>query len=53
MKVKVINKYRDKDTMEICEVGTIIDYPKERADHLIANGWVEKVKVNKKKENKE
>ena len=39
MKVKVINKYRDKETMQIVPAGTIIpDMKKERFDEIQSVG---------------
>lgn len=39
MKVKVINKYRDKETMQIVPAGTIIpDMRKERFDEIQSAG---------------
>lgn len=39
MKVKVIKRYVDKHTKEMMEVGTVKDYPDERAEELIKHRY--------------
>lgn len=48
MKVKVLKKFRDKDSLEIQEVGTVVEYKDERAEFLSNLGYVEEVKEEKK-----
>lgn len=48
MKVKVLKKFRDKDSLEIQEVGTVVEYNNERAEFLSNLGYVEEVKEEKK-----
>lgn len=40
MKVEVIKRYVDRDTKDIMEIKTKHDYPDERADELISEGYV-------------
>lgn len=48
MKVKVLKKFRDKDSLEIQEVGTVVEYDNERGEFLSNLGYVEEVKEEKK-----
>lgn len=47
MKVKVIVRYVDRETHEMCDPGEIKEYSKERADELINGGYVVKYKATK------
>lgn len=47
MKVKVIVRYVDRETHEMCNLGEVKDYPKERAEELINGGYVAKYKATK------
>ena len=44
MKIRVLKKFRDKDSLEIHEQGDIVEYPLERAKFIISLGFAEKVK---------
>lgn len=39
MKIEVTKRYVDRMTKAICEEGTVLDYPDERARELIASGY--------------
>lgn len=39
MKVEVTKRYVDRMTKAVCEEGTVLDYPDERAMELIASGY--------------
>ena len=41
MKVTVIKRYRDVDDWQHKEVGQVLQYPQERAMHLIEKGVAE------------
>ena len=41
MKVTVIKRYRDVDDWKHKEVGQVLEYPEERARHLIGKGVAE------------
>lgn len=47
MKIKVTKRYNDKYTHITCEVGEIKEYPTERANEIISNGYAEEVKPKK------
>lgn len=47
MKVKVIVRYVDRETHEMCDLGEVKEYPKERAEELIKNGYAVKYKPTK------
>lgn len=44
MKIRVLKKFRDKDSLEIHEQGDIVEYPLERAKFIISLGFAEEVK---------
>lgn len=44
MKIRVLKKFRDKDSLEIHEQGDIVEYPLERAKFIISLGYAEEVK---------
>lgn len=44
MKIRVLKKFRDKDSLEIHEQGDIVEYPLERANFIISLGYAEEVK---------
>lgn len=44
MKIRVLKKFRDKDSLEIHEQGDIVEYPLERANFIISLGFAEEVK---------
>jgi len=44
MKVKVIVRYVDRETHEMCDLGEVKEYLKERAEELINGGYVVKYK---------
>ena len=48
MKVKVIVKYVDRETHEMCDINEVKEYPKERAEELIKGGYVVKYKATEK-----
>lgn len=48
MKVKVIVRYVDRETHEMCNLGEVKEYPKERAEELINGGYVVKYKATEK-----
>ena len=48
MKVKVIVRYVDRETYEMCDLGEVKEYPKERAEELINGGYVVKYKATEK-----
>lgn len=48
MKVKVVYEYRDKETGELKKLGTVHEYKPDRAQELIAGGFVEAVIEAKK-----
>lgn len=43
MKIRVLKKFRDKDSLEIHEQGDIVEYPLERAKFIISLGFAEEV----------
>lgn len=43
MLVRVIEKYRDRDTGSMLRPGLVIDVTEERFDELAAGGFVEKI----------
>lgn len=43
MKIRVLKKFRDKDSFEIHEQGDIVEYPLERANFIISLGFAEEV----------
>lgn len=49
MKIKVLKKFRDKDTFEIHEQGDIVEYPLERANFIISLGFAEAVETVEEK----
>lgn len=44
MKIRVLKKFRDKDSLEIHEQGDIVEYPLERGSYIISLGYGEEVK---------
>ena len=48
MKVKVIVRYVDRETHEMCDLGEVKEYLKERAEELIKGGYVVKYKATEK-----
>ena len=48
MKVKVIVRYVDRETHEMCDLGEVKEYPEERAEELINGGYVVKHKATEK-----
>lgn len=44
MKIRVLKKFRDKDSLEIHEQGDIVEYPLERGSYIISLGFAEEVK---------
>ena len=48
MKVKVIVRYVDRETHEMCDINEVKEYPKERAEELINGGYVVKYKAIEK-----
>lgn len=50
MKIRVLKKFRDKDSLEIHEQGDIVEYPLERAKFIISLGFAEEVKEVKEVE---
>lgn len=44
MKIRVLKKFRDKDSLDIYEPGGIVEYPLERAKFIISLGFAEEVK---------
>lgn len=43
MKIRVLKKFRDKDSLEIHEKGDIVEYPLERGNFIISLGFAEEV----------
>ena len=43
MKIKCIKRYSDVLLKKVIEVGTVLDVPKDRADHLVHEGVAELV----------
>lgn len=44
MKIRVLKKFRDKDSLEIHEQGDIVEYPLERGSYIISLGYGEEIK---------
>ena len=44
MKIRVLKKFRDKDSLEIHEQGDIVEYPLERGSYIISLGYAEEIK---------
>ena len=45
MKIRVLKKFRDKDSLEIHEQGDIVEYTLERAKFIISLGYAEEVET--------
>jgi len=50
MKVKVIVRYVDRETHEMCDLNDVKEYSKERAEELIKGGYAVKYKPTKASE---
>lgn len=44
MKIRVLKKFRDNDSLEIHEQGDIVEYPLERGSYIISLGYGEEIK---------